>query len=191
MMTNNLKKRSFTSLILFTILYLMYVNTFILGYFLIIIGVLAILEFFRMLFKIFHKRLILKFFISLIFVTYIFIVLAIFLSLSLFSNLKILVFAILLACIASDLGGFIFGKIFKGPKLTKISPNKTIAGAIGSLIFSAVTVFIIIFFLTENIKFNIILVGILTSISCQIGDLFFSYIKRKSSMKDTGNILNN
>jgi phosphatidate cytidylyltransferase len=34
-----------------------------------------------------------------------------------------------LGCIASDIGGYIFGKIFKGPKLTKISPKKTYSGA--------------------------------------------------------------
>ena len=35
----------------------------------------------------------------------------------------------------SDIGG-LFWKIFKGKKLTKISPNKTISGSIGSFIFS-------------------------------------------------------
>ncbi len=188
-MVNNLKKRFFTSLILFSILYLMYLNTYVLGYFIIIIGVLSILEFFRMILKIFNKRLILKSLINLLFATYIFLTLTVFLSLSFFSHLKILIFIILLTCIASDLGGFVFGKIFKGPKLTKISPNKTISGAIGSLIFSVTLIFLIFFYLIDNMKYEIIFVGLSTSISCQIGDLFFSYLKRKSLMKDTGKIL--
>ena len=43
-------------------------------------------------------------------------------------------FLVLLTCIATDIGGYIFGKILKGPKLTKISPNKTYAGMLGSFI---------------------------------------------------------
>jgi phosphatidate cytidylyltransferase len=94
-----------------------------------------------------------------------------------------------MGCIASDIGGFIFGKIFKGPKLTKISPNKTYAGSIGSLIFSLliVSTSFIIFFNLFNL--SIIITGLIISIFCQLGDLFFSYLKRKAKIKDTGNIL--
>ena len=96
---------------------------------------------------------------------------------------------LLLTCIASDIGGFIFGKTFKGPKLTKISPNKTISGAIGSLIFSSLFIFIFIYYLTKNFDPYVIIVGCIISISCQIGDLFFSFLKRKSFLKDSGNFL--
>ena len=94
-----------------------------------------------------------------------------------------------MGCIASDIGGFIFGKIFKGPKLTKISPNKTYAGAVGSLIFSIMIVssFFILFFNLNN--FYIIITGFVISIFCQLGDLLFSFLKRKAKIKDTGNIL--
>ena len=94
-----------------------------------------------------------------------------------------------MGCIASDIGGFIFGKIFNGPKLTKISPNKTYAGAVGSIILSLIIVsfFYIIFFNLQN--FSIIITGFMISIFCQLGDLFFSFLKRKAKIKDTGNIL--
>ena len=102
-------------------------------------------------------------------------------------QLKILLFLILFTCIASDIGGFVVGKIFKGPKLTKISPKKTKSGALGSMLFSGVFFLIGIFYLTNTINIKIILVGLLTSIMCQTGDLFFSFLKRKSNVKDTGN----
>ena len=96
---------------------------------------------------------------------------------------------ILLICISTDIGGYIFGKIFKGPKLTKISPNKTISGALGSIMFSATFASLAIYYFTKNFEPYIIIVGFVTSISCQIGDLFFSFLKRKSLLKDTGNFL--
>ena len=102
-------------------------------------------------------------------------------------QLKILLFLILFTCIASDIGGFVVGKIFKGPRLTKISPKKTKSGSLGSILFSGVFFSIGIFYLTNTVNIKIILVGLLTSIVCQIGDLFFSFLKRKSNVKDTGN----
>tara|TARA_B100000963_G_scaffold276350_1_gene244646 strand:+ start:108 stop:494 length:387 start_codon:yes stop_codon:yes gene_type:complete len=98
-------------------------------------------------------------------------------------------FTLLLTCISSDLGGYIFGKIFKGPKISKISPNKTISGSIGSFIFSSLTFCGLFFLMTKNINYIIILTGVITSLVCQIGDLFFSYLKRRANKKDTGNLL--
>ena len=74
-------------------------------------------------------------------------------------------------------------------KLTKISPNKTIAGAIGSLIFSSLFILMITYYLTKSFDLYIIIIGCITSVSCQIGDLFFSFLKRKSFLKDSGNFL--
>ena len=96
---------------------------------------------------------------------------------------------VLLICVATDVGGYIFGKIFKGPKLTKISPNKTYSGAIGSIFLSLIIFSSSIFYYTENFNIKILTVAVLTSISCQIGDLIFSFLKRKVKVKDTGNIL--
>ena len=92
-------------------------------------------------------------------------------------------------CILSDVGGYIFGNFFKGKKLTKISPNKTYSGMIGSFILS------IIFCITYSYSISFvdfkttILLTIAISFICQIGDLFISFLKRKAQIKDTGNIL--
>ena len=102
---------------------------------------------------------------------------------------RIILFSLIFCCIASDIGGYVFGKIFKGPKLTKISPNKTFSGALGSIILSYLVLFFIFFLLKIEFSFRIFLISFITSIGCQIGDLFFSYLKRKAKIKDTGKIL--
>ena len=106
-----------------------------------------------------------------------------------FIQLKILIYVLLLCCISSDIGGFIFGKVFKGKKLTKISPKKTVSGAIGSLALGAITVFLLFNFFLKEFYIQSILVGLITSLACQIGDLFFSFLKRKAKLKDTSNFL--
>ena len=98
-------------------------------------------------------------------------------------------FSLLITCISSDIGGYIIGKNLKGPKITKISPNKTISGSIGSFVFSCLTFCGLFFLMTNNINYIVVLTGIITSLACQIGDLFFSFLKRKAKKKDTGNIL--
>ena len=188
-MSQNFKLRIFTSLILFLLLYLMLINNFLLGYFLIIIGILSILEFIQIIDKILKKKKLYAFLINILFIFYIFCFCTIFLSFSFFSHLKIVIFIILATCIASDIGGFIVGKTFKGKKLTKISPNKTISGAIGSLIFSMLIISVMIYYITKNYDPFIIVVGLVTSTACQLGDLIISYLKRKSKFKDTGNFL--
>ena len=100
---------------------------------------------------------------------------------------------VVLVCISTDLGGYFFGKIFKGPKLTKISPKKTYAGVCGSFILSILFSLIYNNFITLNyneiIKLNIILLILLISLISQIGDLIISYFKRIAKVKDTGKIL--
>jgi len=100
---------------------------------------------------------------------------------------------ILCICIFSDIGGYIFGKIIGGKKLTKISPNKTISGSVGSFAFSLFPIFVIniqnyidinFYFSFKNILFCLII-----SLSCQLGDLFISFFKRLNKVKDTGKIL--
>jgi len=102
-------------------------------------------------------------------------------------NLKFL-WLILIAWL-TDIGGYIFGKLFGGPKLIKISPNKTWSGAFGSLILSQFA--FLIFFLDSNYKlnFNIFFYQILLSIIGQIGDILMSYIKRINDKKDTSNFI--
>jgi len=93
-------------------------------------------------------------------------------------------------CISTDIGGFIFGKTFKGPKLTKLSPNKTYAGLFGAFIFSVI--FAIIFtkyYPSKIFNLNIFIFVILISSVSQFGDIAVSYFKRLSKIKDTGNII--
>ncbi len=100
---------------------------------------------------------------------------------------------LILICVFTDIGGYIFGKIFKGPKLTKISPNKTYSGVIGSFL---VSLFVGLLFLQYtnsdffgNDDINIFVSIFLISLVSQIGDLIISFFKRKAKLKNTGNIL--
>ena len=188
-MTKDLKKRILTSITLLLLLFFAFMNNYVLGYVLIIIALFSILEFLGMTMIILKKYKMRKFFVNSIFIFYIFYFCAVFLTLSFSLSLKILIFIILLTCVASDIGGFAVGKFFKGPRLTKISPKKTISGAIGSLIFSATFATLLIYYLTKNFEPYVIIIGLVTSLSCQAGDLFFSFLKRKSLLKDTGNFL--
>ena len=90
--------------------------------------------------------------------------------------------------ILTDIGGYVFGKLIGGRTFSKISPNKTIAGLFGSLFFSQFSY--LIFVMNENFVFNnqIILKQILFSIIAIFGDLFFSFLKRKNSIKDYSNL---
>ena len=105
----------------------------------------------------------------------------------------VLVFFVLIICVSTDIGGYTLGKILKGPKLTKISPNKTYSGLIGSYIFSIISVSLFLktkfalIFLNSDVK-TIIVTLVLSSIS-QIGDLIISYFKRLHNIKDTGRII--
>ena len=102
-----------------------------------------------------------------------------------------LLLIITLICILTDLGGFVFGKILKGPKLTKFSPNKTYSGSIGGFILSICLVFIIPLLNQHSyiIYSNFIFFVILVSLASQIGDIIISYFKRISNVKDTGKII--
>ena len=188
-MKENLKKRAFTSILLLLLLFFSFINNYLLGYVLIVFAIFSVIEFSGIIKIILKKKKFLNFIINLIFIFYIFYFSTAFLVLSFSVYLKILIFLILLTCVASDIGGFVFGKILKGPRLSKISPKKTISGAIGSLILSSTFATFSIYYLTKNFDPNIIIVGLVTSISCQAGDLFFSFLKRKSLLKDTGNFL--
>jgi len=188
-MVQNLKKRISTSIILFLFLFFAFINNFVLGYILMIISVFSVLEFARMMKVFLKKNRALQLLFNLIFIFYIFSFSLVILTFSFSLSTKMLFFLILLICVASDIGGFVFGKILKGPKLTKISPNKTISGAAGSLIFSSGLALILIYFFNKSFDPNVVIIGLITSFGCQIGDLFFSFLKRKSSLKDTGNLL--
>ena len=103
---------------------------------------------------------------------------------------------IVVICVSTDIGGYIFGKIFKGPKLTKISPNKTYAGMFGG--FFLTIIFSHIFFNNFNLLRlgdsvnsveHFFVIVLLTSFVSQVGDLIISFFKRKAKIKNTGKII--
>ena len=115
-----------------------------------------------------------------------------FFSAFLFRNVSQIDFLlVILICASTDIGGFLFGKIFKGPKLTKVSPNKTYSGMIGSFFLSIISALIYtnyygLIYWTDNL---LLIAAILISFISQVGDLTFSYFKRKSNIKNTGKII--
>ncbi|WP_415279002.1 phosphatidate cytidylyltransferase [Candidatus Pelagibacter sp. Uisw_094] len=161
---------------------------------LIIIAIISWIEFYALISKILKKNILndrfFRFFyktLSLIYLSgLVYLILAIEIE---YFNLKIYLLYSIMVAIMSDIGGLVFGKIFKGKKLTKISPNKTISGSIGSFIFSML---LIPFFNTGLIDQNlpsILFITIIISLTSQLGDLFISLLKRKAKVKDTSDLL--
>ena len=193
-MNIELKKRIFTSIILMSLLTAMYFFSFIMIISLLIITVIVWIEFYALISKILPNdkfkdkffrsfyKIIALFYLSLL-------IYIIFIIESYYPNLKLYLLYSILVAILSDIGGLVFGKIFKGKKLTKISPNKTISGSIGSFIFSLLLVPFFHGEMINNSFFKLALMTILISIISQLGDLFVSYLKRKAKVKDTSDIL--
>ena len=193
----NLKKRILTSVFLLSLVAVTFINPFILIILLISISIFTLIEFNGLISKIFKndsfKTNIFKLSIRFIALIYLF-----FFSALIFDaitqekpDIKLNTIYLISICICSDVGGFIFGKIFKGKKLTKISPKKTIAGSIGSFILPITLVPFFFNLLPEKFNdiFNLILLSIIVAFICQLGDLFISFLKRKAKVKDTGNLL--
>ena len=193
-MNLNIKKRILTSILLIALLVGMFFYSYIMIISLIIIAIISWIEFYALISKIFKKDILKdKFFrfsykaLSLIYLSGL--VYLIFTIESENTNLKIYLLYSVLVAILSDIGGLICGKIFKGKKLTKISPNKTISGSIGSFIFST---FLIPFFYKSQIDqtlVNLFIITIIISLTSQLGDLFISLLKRKAKVKDTSDLL--
>ena len=186
---SNLNKRILTSFPLLIIAIYAIYNNIILVLSLFIISSILIYEFLNIVKNIFKKNKTNSFIFLNLFVFYI----CLFASQIYFfldgeiENKKIVFLFILSICIFTDVGGYIFGNIIKGKKLTTISPNKTYAGMFGSFICSLIicSLFIIYF----NFSINYIFFALLISLVSQVGDLFISYLKRKANIKDTGNFL--
>ena len=99
------------------------------------------------------------------------------------------VFYVIIICSSTDIGGYAFGKIFKGPKLTKISPKKTYAGMFGGYFLSLISLSVIISFIDYNSTVVLFLLTILISTVSQLGDIIISYFKRLSKIKNTGKLI--
>ncbi len=184
-----IKKRILTSFFLLIFLYLCFVSYIFLTFALLIIAFLTLKEFNDIFAKILNKKKFLNLIIIFLTVCYI-IIFSLSIWLFLLSNInenKIQLLFLITICISTDMGGYIFGKFFKGKKITKISPNKTYAGMIGSYFLSLLASSI--FFSDLNLKINILLLTIIISTISQLGDLFVSYLKRKAKIKDTGTFL--
>ena len=185
--------RTLTSLSLILILIFMLKYSVVLISTLLLVFVFSWLEFSNILENIYKKnnQLFLKNFYKLIVFLYLLFFMKIIVDEFLQNQPNIswnLIFLISI-CILTDIGGYIFGNIFKGKKLTKISPNKTYSGMIGSFVLSLIFCMIYSYSISFVDFKTIILITILISSTCQIGDLFISFLKRKANMKDTGNIL--
>ena len=106
------------------------------------------------------------------------------------SNDLFLLMLVILICISTDIGGYIFGKIFKGPKITKISPKKTYAGSIGGYLLSLVCLSLISNYVDYlDTSFQFILLTVFLSTVSQVGDIIISYFKRKAGVKNTGSLI--
>jgi phosphatidate cytidylyltransferase len=178
---SNFKKRFIISLSAFPIIYILLYQKTLFNSLIVITFLFCLYEWI----KLFKKKNII-FFLGLL-ILFIFLI-------SLFRiynfehyNLKFL--WLILITWLTDIGGYIFGKLLGGPKLIKISPNKTWAGAIGSIIFSQFA--FIIFYIDASYKFNIFIIfsQLFLSIAGQIGDILMSYIKRKNDKKDSSNFI--
>ena len=182
------KKRLITSIILIILILIIFNSLYFMISSLLILGVLSILEFLSLSQKI-YKNKIYNLLSNICFIIFVSILFLSFFILYNFQQSKFILLVLLAGCVASDIGGYVFGKIFKGPKLTKISPNKTITGSLGSFTLASITTLSLIFLETNVVNFSIFLIGLITSLFCQLGDLFFSFLKRKAKVKDTGNFL--
>ena len=191
---NNLQKRILTSIITFPlfIFFIIQGGHFLLS-FLFIVFLAANYE----LFSIFNRKIIILF-LDLILILSLFSIYALRGDESNFYLLRvqtsfILLLWVIILCVCSDVGGYVFGKNIGGKKLTKISPNKTRSGSIGSFIFSIFPIIIINLLNIEHIQIELnfinILFSLFISLICQLGDLFFSYFKRLNNKKNTGILL--
>ena len=192
-----LSKRILTGSFLLILLALAFFNVFILIVFLICLLIIGWVEFNGLISKIFIKKnfksQFFKFISKVSSLLYLFLFsVFIFEALSQGDvNYKFTMIYLFSICICSDIGGFIFGRIFKGKKLTKISPNKTISGSIGSFVLSLFTVPIFFFILSSKTinLYELIILALVVSLFCQLGDLLISYLKRRAKVKDTGDLL--
>ena len=202
-MSQNLIKRIITSIILLSLLFLVsFSNQYIFILSILILGIIICIEANNLFLKLLKKNqygktsLFKKFNIkfltlNIIALSYIFLVFCNF-SYEIYKYEGSIFFLYIISiCFFTDIGGYVFGKIIGGKKLSKISPNKTISGTVGSFLFSITPLIIILNYnyLDFELNLNNIIFCLCISLISQLGDLFISFIKRKAKIKDTGHIL--
>ena len=190
---SELTKRILTSIILLSIVVISFKEIKIIYLLTLFINFFVLDEIFKILKKIFKKNKIKQLMSFILSISYMFIfslTIILFLNQSFEIN-KVKILFLLLICISTDIGGYVFGKIIGGKKLTKISPNKTYSGLIGSFILSYIICYLF-YYSQDNIisiDINIFFLIFMVSFISQIGDLFISYLKRRANIKDTGSFL--
>ena len=202
-MSQNLLKRLSTSIILLSLLlFINYSHQYIFAISILIVGLIICLEAKKIFLKLlknkfFKKKISTKKFnfnfliLNLITFFYIFFIFCNF-SYEIYKFKSPTFFLYIISiCIFTDIGGYVFGKIIGGKKLSKISPNKTISGSFGSFIFSIIPLLLFLNFSYLELEYNsyFIIFSLLISLISQVGDLFISFLKRKAKIKDTGKIL--
>jgi len=197
-MAVELGKRIITSIILFLIaIFCILIHKFVFVLILIVTLFVCFNEWRDINYKYFKKKQHNNwkyFFVQFVGLVYLFIFLSTSIALRGNNSESIAFFIIILCiCIFSDIGGYVFGKVIGGKKLTKISPNKTISGSLGSFIFSILPVLLFNLQNYTGVSFEVLSINIalclIVSLVCQLGDLLISYFKRLNKVKDTGSIL--
>ena len=197
-MTVELGKRIITSIILFLIaIFCILIHKFVFVLILIVTIFVCFNEWRDINYKYFKKKQHNNWkylFVQFVGLVYLFIFLSTSIALRGNNSESIAFFIIILCiCIFSDIGGYVFGKVIGGKKLTKISPNKTISGSLGSFIFSILPVLLFNLQNYTGVSFEVLSINIalclIVSLVCQLGDLLISYFKRLNKVKDTGTIL--
>ena len=191
-MKSELVKRSISSLFLMGLIFVTaLINDYIFLSILFIVVIFSWIEWIRVIEKIKLKKVyrIIHIILFLIYLLMAFIV-----CFNVFIIDKYFFLTILMICIFSDVGGYVFGKTFGGKKLTKISPNKTISGSIGSFVLSYVGFFVIYIYFSDLLFVRLqiealVFIPFFISLICQLGDLLISYYKRKAKIKNTGNLI--
>ena len=191
-MKSELFKRFISSLFLLSLIFLSaLINDYIFLSLLFIVVIFSWIEWIKIIEKIKFKK-IYKIIHIILFLIYLLI--AFIICFNVFVIDKYFFLTILMICVFSDIGGYVFGKTFGGKKLTKISPNKTISGSIGSFTLSYIGFFVIYLYFSDLLFVSLqieilVFVPFFISLICQCGDLFISYYKRRAKIKNTGNLI--
>ena len=185
-MSNELKKRILSSILLTPLLLVIIIKgSIIFNLFLIIIFCVILYEWYKI------SKINTIYYLGIFFLIFSFYTIY---NLRNYNNDYINFLFVLIICISTDIGGYVFGKLLKGPKLTSISPNKTYSGVLGGYLFSIASVYFFfqqtfIFSEKKDIFFITYIIVLLISTVSQLGDILVSYFKRLSKIKDTGNII--
>ena len=195
-MSKNFIKRILTSSVLLLIfLFSLFAHQIVWTFLLVLAAILSFFEFNNLVKKKYKNKKNKLLFFN--FISFFYLIIFVMAGYDLYSSPPVNLLFFLSICIFSDSGGYIVGKLIGGRKLTKISPNKTLSGSIGSFLFSIIPAFIFlkIYKQTENLIYynenltQLILTCLFLSLICQLGDLLISFFKRQANVKDTGSLL--